>query len=63
MMTFIEVRELKGIAWGEELVLLKTSSYLNNIADDRDTRNMHAPQNDCPKKPAEGFDFGLKEIA
>ena len=67
MMTFIEVRELKGIAWREELVLSKTSSYLNNIADDRDTRNMHAssesPQNDCPKKPAEGFDFGLKEIA
>lgn len=67
MMTFIEVRELKGIAWGEELVLLKTPSYLNNIADDRDTRNMHASsesaQNDCPKKPAEGFDFGLMEIA
>lgn len=67
MMTFIEVSELKGIVWRGALVLLKSTSYLNNIADDRDNRNMHAsselPQNDCPKKPAEGFDFGLKEIA
>ena len=52
MMTFIEVSELKGIVWRGALVLLKSTSYLNNIADDRDNRNMHAssesPQNDCP---------------
>ena len=42
MMTFIEVSELKGIVWRGTLVLLKSTSYLNNIADDRDTRNMHA---------------------